>query len=215
MICFSSNVSERLPGRATNNRAEIHVNFYRFFYVCKENVKWLIHHWNYFCLWFVKDSKLGKYSKYYILNFCRQQELLWNKPKKREWEVLRLWQIANFLSMVSCQYQHYYHVTAQFDRYRTDKTVYNLLIFSGITSWIHKWKKNGWTLSDNTKVKNEEDWKSLDSEMQGIDVKFVRILVSTVSSVKSVEYLIKNSWSTDFVQVVHTVHNYEMPIYHA
>lgn len=94
---------------------------------------------------------------------------------------------------ISCQYQHYYHVTAQFDRYRTDKTVYNLLIFSGITSWIHKWKKNGWTLSDNTKVKNEEDWKSLDSEMQGIDVKFVRILVSTVSSVKSVEYLIKNS----------------------
>lgn len=83
--------------------------------------------------------------------------------------------------------------SAQFDRYRTDKTVYNLLIFSGITSWIHKWKKNGWTLSDNTKVKNEEDWKSLDSEMQGIDVKFVRILVSTVSSVKSVEYLIKNS----------------------
>lgn len=54
-------------------------------------------------------------------------------------------------------------------------------IISGITSWIHKWKKNGWTLSDNTKVKNEEDWKSLDSEMQGIDVKFVRILVSEVS----------------------------------
>lgn len=216
MICFSSNVSERLPGRATNNRAEIHVNFYRFFYVCKENVKWLIHHWNDFSnnimVSFVYD--LWK-TIYYILNFCRQQELLWNKPKKREWEVLQLWQIANFLSMVSCQYQHYYHVTAQFDRYRTDKTVYNLLIFSGITSWIHKWKKNGWTLSDNTKVKNEEDWKSLDSEMQGIDVKFVRILVSTVSSVKSVEYLIKNSWSTDFVQVVHTVHNYEMPIYHA
>lgn len=75
-----------------------------------------------FCLWFVKDSKLGKYSKYYILNFCRQQELLWNKPKKREWEVLQLWQIANFLSMVRCQYQHYYHVTAQFDRYRIQFT---------------------------------------------------------------------------------------------
>lgn len=180
------------------------------------SLKWFFQqYYGKFCLWFVKDSKLWKYSKYYILNFCRQQELLWNKPKKREWEVLQWWQIANFLSMVSCQYQHYYHVTAQFDRYRTDKTVYNLLIFSGITSWIHKWKKNGWTLSDNTKVKNEEDWKSLDFEMQGIDVKFVRILVSTVSSVKSVEYLIKNSWSTDFVQVVHTVHNYEMPIYHA
>lgn len=80
----------------------------------------------------------------------------------------------------------------QFDRYRIDKIVYNLFIFLGIISWIYKWKKNGWILSDNTKVKNEEDWKSLDFEMQGIDVKFVRILVFIVFLVKSVEYLIKN-----------------------
>lgn len=47
MICFFSNVSERLFGRVINNRVEIYVNFYRFFYViCKENVKWLIYYWN-------------------------------------------------------------------------------------------------------------------------------------------------------------------------
>lgn len=67
-ICFSSNVSERLPGRATNNRAEIHVNLYSFFNVCKENVKWLIRHWNdfsnkiKFCLRFVTCKTLNEGS---------------------------------------------------------------------------------------------------------------------------------------------------------
>ncbi|XP_056017350.1 ribonuclease H1-like [Ostrea edulis] len=46
------------------------------------------------------------------------------------------------------------------------------LLINGMTSWIHNWKKNGWTLSDNTKVKNTEDWKALDTEMTGINVKF-------------------------------------------
>lgn len=50
---------------------------------------------------------------------------------------------------------------------------FTLSLFSGMTSWIHNWKKNGWTLSDNTKVKNTEDWKALDTEMTGINVKFV------------------------------------------
>ena len=47
------------------------------------------------------------------------------------------------------------------------------IIFSGMTSWIHNWKRNGWVLSDKTEVKNKEDWKAIDSEMQGIEVKFV------------------------------------------
>lgn len=92
-----SNVSERLPGRATNNRAEIHA--------ARIAVKQ------------AKEKGMGS-------------------------------------------------VTVVTD---------SQFLINGITSWIHKWKKNGWTLSDNTKVKNEEDWKSLESEMQGIDVKFKHV----------------------------------------
>jgi len=33
---------------------------------------------------------------------------------------------------------------------------------SGITEWIHNWKKNGWKTSDKQPVKNKELWEELD-----------------------------------------------------
>ena len=33
---------------------------------------------------------------------------------------------------------------------------------SGITEWIHNWKKNGWKTSDKQPVKNKELWEKLD-----------------------------------------------------
>nr|XP_022317374.1 ribonuclease H1-like [Crassostrea virginica] len=48
-------------------------------------------------------------------------------------------------------------------------------LINGMTSWIHNWKRNGWVLSDKTEVKNKEDWKAIDSEMQGIEVKFKHV----------------------------------------
>ena len=33
---------------------------------------------------------------------------------------------------------------------------------SGITEWIHNWKKNGWKTADKQPVKNKELWKELD-----------------------------------------------------
>ena len=33
---------------------------------------------------------------------------------------------------------------------------------SGITEWIHNWKKNGWKTADKQPVKNKELWKKLD-----------------------------------------------------
>jgi len=33
---------------------------------------------------------------------------------------------------------------------------------SGITVWIHNWKKNGWKTADKQKVKNKELWAELD-----------------------------------------------------
>lgn len=37
---------------------------------------------------------------------------------------------------------------------------------SGITSWIHGWKKNGWRTSDRKPVKNVELWQRLDAASQ-------------------------------------------------
>jgi len=34
---------------------------------------------------------------------------------------------------------------------------------NGITSWINKWKANGWLTTNRKKVKNKELWKALDA----------------------------------------------------
>lgn len=45
-----------------------------------------------------------------------------------------------------------------------------------ITSWIHKWKRNSWKLSDGGPVKNKEELISLDKAIQNIEcVKWVCI----------------------------------------
>ena len=35
-------------------------------------------------------------------------------------------------------------------------------VMSGITEWIHNWKKNGWKTADKQPVKNKELWEKLD-----------------------------------------------------
>ena len=37
---------------------------------------------------------------------------------------------------------------------------------SGITEWIHNWKKNGWKTANKQEVKNKELWIELDTERQ-------------------------------------------------
>lgn len=46
-------------------------------------------------------------------------------------------------------------------------------LISCITVWIHKWKQNGWKLSDGGQVKNKEDLIELDQALEGISVKWV------------------------------------------
>ncbi|XP_066998106.2 ribonuclease H1 isoform X2 [Anabrus simplex] len=45
-------------------------------------------------------------------------------------------------------------------------------LISCITQWIHKWKKNNWTLINGGSVKNKEDLVNLDEAMKGISVKW-------------------------------------------
>ncbi len=39
---------------------------------------------------------------------------------------------------------------------------YSKYVKSGITEWIHNWKKNGWKTANKKNVKNIELWKELD-----------------------------------------------------
>ena len=44
---------------------------------------------------------------------------------------------------------------------------------SGITEWIHKWKKNGWKTADNKEVKNKDLWTELDNLSSSFDVDWI------------------------------------------
>tara|TARA_Y100001936_G_scaffold243090_1_gene281400 strand:- start:275 stop:694 length:420 start_codon:yes stop_codon:yes gene_type:complete len=43
---------------------------------------------------------------------------------------------------------------------------------SGITEWIHNWKKNGWKTANKQPVKNKELWIELDHMCRDIDIKW-------------------------------------------
>ena len=43
---------------------------------------------------------------------------------------------------------------------------------SGITEWIHNWKKNGWKTSDKQPVKNKELWTELDLLSTKFEIKW-------------------------------------------
>ena len=43
---------------------------------------------------------------------------------------------------------------------------------SGITEWIHNWKKNGWKTANKQKVKNKDLWIELDLLSNDFDIKW-------------------------------------------
>ena len=43
---------------------------------------------------------------------------------------------------------------------------------SGITEWIHNWKKNGWKTADKQPVKNKELWEELDILANQFEIKW-------------------------------------------
>ena len=44
---------------------------------------------------------------------------------------------------------------------------------SGITEWIHNWKKNGWITADKKKVKNKNLWTKLDDLSNVFDIEWI------------------------------------------
>ena len=45
-------------------------------------------------------------------------------------------------------------------------------VMDGIKSWIHGWKKRGWTTADKKPVKNKELWQRLDDARQRHDIEW-------------------------------------------
>jgi ribonuclease HI len=43
---------------------------------------------------------------------------------------------------------------------------------SGITSWITKWKQNGWRTADKKPVKNADLWRRLDAALSDHDIRW-------------------------------------------
>ena len=43
---------------------------------------------------------------------------------------------------------------------------------SGITEWIHNWKKNGWKTANKQQVKNKELWTELDFLSNKFEIKW-------------------------------------------
>ena len=43
---------------------------------------------------------------------------------------------------------------------------------SGITEWIHNWKKNGWKTANKQPVKNKELWTELDNLNNEFEIKW-------------------------------------------
>ena len=43
---------------------------------------------------------------------------------------------------------------------------------SGITEWIHNWKKNGWKTSDKKNVKNKNLWTELDNLSKKFEIEW-------------------------------------------
>ena len=43
---------------------------------------------------------------------------------------------------------------------------------SGITEWIHNWKKNGWKTKNNQPVKNKDLWTELDLMTSKLEIKW-------------------------------------------
>ena len=39
---------------------------------------------------------------------------------------------------------------------------------SGLTEWVPKWKRNGWTTARGTEVKNQDLWRTLDAEIANL-----------------------------------------------
>tara|TARA_Y100001970_G_scaffold241386_1_gene304925 strand:- start:83 stop:508 length:426 start_codon:yes stop_codon:yes gene_type:complete len=69
---------------------------------------------------------------------------------------------------------------------------------SGITEWIHNWKKNGWKTANKQKVKNKELWIELDLLNNEYDIEWTWVKAhSTYKLNNEVDLIAKESANSE------------------
>ena len=67
---------------------------------------------------------------------------------------------------------------------------------SGITEWIHNWKKNGWKTADKKKVKNKYLWTKLDDLSKSFDIEWIWVKAHSTDELNNeVDLLARSSAS--------------------
>ena len=56
---------------------------------------------------------------------------------------------------------------------------------SGITEWIHNWKKNGWKTADKKKVKNKDLWTELDKLSNDFDIEWIWVKAHSIDKLNN------------------------------
>ena len=65
---------------------------------------------------------------------------------------------------------------------------------SGITEWIHNWKKNGWKTADRKKVKNKNLWTKLDDLSNSFDIEWIWVKAHSTNELNNeVDLLARSS----------------------
>ena len=67
---------------------------------------------------------------------------------------------------------------------------------SGITEWIHNWKKNGWKTADKKEVKNKNLWTKLDDLSNEFDIEWIWVKAHSTDELNNeVDLLARSSAS--------------------
>ena len=67
---------------------------------------------------------------------------------------------------------------------------------SGITEWIHNWKKNGWKTADKKEVKNKNLWTKLDDLSNAFDIEWIWVKAHSTDKLNNeVDLLARSSAS--------------------
>ena len=67
---------------------------------------------------------------------------------------------------------------------------------SGITEWIHKWKKNGWKTADKKEVKNKDLWKELDELSSAFYIEWIWVKAHSTDALNNEVDLLARSSAT-------------------
>ena len=67
---------------------------------------------------------------------------------------------------------------------------------SGITEWIHNWKKNGWKTANKKEVKNKELWTELDNLSNTFEIKWSWVKAHSTDELNSEVDLLARSSAT-------------------